>query len=148
MGDQEPIPAADVKIHDLVEDDEVWRRIPPQRFTFDSNRGIFRPSTDCFRDHPNGTPMSAFLASECKDPVLALAGNDGFALVAINVRIVRECNQTVVPAQKDDLAPGHVHVAGNKSDSVRKRFARECRWVVEPSDDAKEKVLNRARGQD
>ena len=144
MGDQEPIPANETEIPDLVDDDEVWRRIPPLKIVFDSTLQAFRPAKDNFVDNPsNQTPMSCFLARTCNDPLLVLEGHHGFALVAIRVETLHSCNQRIVDAHRDHLPPGHIHVVGEKTKQVQKRIARECRWVVEPSDEVKTRVRSR-----
>lgn len=93
-----------------------------------------RPSSASFEDDPDGEPMSVYLADECKDPQLALAGHKGFGLVAITAGLARQCNQIVV-RQPVPGPPGHGVVAGKKTDSVRKKFARfaATRWVIRPS---------------
>jgi|SRR5208283_1246432 len=146
MGEPNPSPTEHPEVPNLVDDDEVWRRIPPEKIIFDSTRNVFRPSKDSFNDHPNKTPMSAFLAKECQDPNLALEGNAGFALVAIKVDTIHRCKQLILPAHAEGLPPGHVHIAGSKTDSTRKTFAKECRWVVEPSEEIKTRAKNRALG--
>ena len=144
MGDQEPIPAADVEIPDLVDADEVWRRIPPKKIVFDANLQAFRPAKDNFVDNPtNQTPMSCYLARKCNDPRLVLDGHEGFALVAIKVETLRTCNLRVIDAPRDNLPPGHVHVVGEKTKQIQKKIARECRWLIEPSEELKEKIRSR-----
>jgi hypothetical protein len=123
--------------------DELWRRVPPDKVVYDENLDRFRPSKDSFNNHPNGTPMSAFLASECRDPQLALEGHDGFLLVGFPVQLAVQCGQTIIPAPQPDLPPGHVHVAGAKTDSVRKKMSKGSRWVVGPSEELKAAI----RGQ-
>jgi|ERR1039458_4165970 hypothetical protein len=146
MGEPNPSPTEHAEVPDLVDDDEVWRRIPPEKVIFDSTRNTFRPSSDCFNNHPNKTPMPAFLARVCKDPNLALEGNEGFALVAIRVDTMHRCGQLILPAYAEGSVPGHVHIAGFKSASTRKIFAKECRWIVQPSEEIKTKAKNRALG--
>lgn len=144
MGDQEPIPAADVEIPDLVDGDEVWRRIPPKKIVFDANLQAFRPAKDNFVDNPTSqTPMSCYLARKCNDPLKVLEGHEGFALVAIRVETLRGCGLRVLDAPRDHLPPGHVHVVGEKTRPVQKKIARECRWVVEPSDEVKTRARSR-----
>lgn len=144
MGDQYPIPAADVEIPDLVDDDEVWRRIPPLKIVFDANLMAFRPAKDNFVDNPTSqTPMSCYLARKCNDPLQVLAGHEGFALVAIKVETLRSCNLRVLDAPRNHLPPGHVHVVGDKPKQVQKKIARECRWVVEPSDEMKARIRSK-----
>jgi len=143
MGDREPIPAPDAEIPDLVDEDEVWRRIPPWKIVYDANLQVFRPAKDNFVDNPTSqTPMSCYLARRCNDPLLALEGHEGFALVAIRVETLRGCNLQVLNAPRDHLPPGHVHVVGEKTKQVQKRLATQCRWVVEPSNEVKEKIRN------
>ena len=144
MGNPTPIPAPDVEIPDLLDQDEVWRRIPPLKIVFDSNLQAFRPAKDNFVDNPtNRTPMSCFLARKCNDPHLVLKEHEGFALVAIKVGTLRGCNLRILDAHRDLLPPGHVHVVGEKTKQVQKKIALECRWVVEPSDEVKQRARNR-----
>jgi hypothetical protein len=118
----------------IPDEAELWRRIPPWHVIPDENIGDIRPSSAAFEDDPDGAPMSVYLADECKDPQLALAGHEGFGLVAITAGLARQCDQIVV-RQPVPGPPGHVVVAGKKTDSVRKKFYRFAakHWIVRPS---------------
>jgi hypothetical protein len=120
----------------IADDAELWRRIPPWHIILDENIGDIRPSSAAFEDDPDGAPMSAYLGNECKDPQIALAGHEGFGLVAITAKMARECNQIIV-RQPVTGPPGHVVVVGKKTDSVRKKFARAAakRWIFRPTTD-------------
>jgi hypothetical protein len=139
-------PEDPVTLPDMSDDDEVWRRVPPEKVVFDASNNTFRPSKDSFNDSPNKSPMSAFLAKECMDPALALEGHEGFALVGVRIALLREKNLVVTPAPEPDLPPGHVHIVGRKTDSVRKALAKNCKWVVEPSDAVKQEAKEKASG--
>lgn len=117
----------------ILDDAELWRRIPPWHVVSDENIGDIRPSSAAFEDDPNGEPMSAYLADECKDPHIALADHESFGLVAITAGLARECKQIIV-RQPAVGPPGHVVLIGKKTDSVRKKFARAAAscWVVRP----------------
>jgi hypothetical protein len=117
----------------ISDDAELWRRIPPWHIFSDENIGGIRPSSAAFEDDPDGEPMSVYLADECRDPHIALAGHEGFGLVAITARLARECKQAIV-RQPVPGPSGHVVVVGKKTDSVRKKFARAAagQWVVRP----------------
>ncbi|MGH9840415.1 MAG: hypothetical protein ACREEM_16675 [Blastocatellia bacterium] len=117
----------------ISDDADLWRRIPPWHFILDENLGDIRPSSAAFDDDPDGAPMSAYLAEECKEPQIVLVNHDGFGLVAITAKLARECNQ-LIARQPVPGPPGHIVVVGKKTDSVRKKLARAAakNWVVRP----------------
>lgn len=116
----------------------LWRRVPPRHFVFDENLGKLRPSKAAFDDHPNGSPMSIVLADlvvvSGRGPQDILIGHDRFALAAITAGLARSKSQGVA---KDPLPeePAHGVVFGNKTDSVRRTFAKNTTWVIPPPDD-------------
>jgi len=123
----------------VTENDVLWRRIPPYHVVFEENDNAYRVAKDSFNDSPNGTPMSVFVASQCKNPRLALEGHDDFGLVSLSVSfVIRECHLQVEPAPKPSLPPGHAYVIGKKTDSVRKKLRRHCTWEIEPPDPVKD----------
>ena len=65
------------------------------------------------------------------EPASVLLGLEGFALASITAGLARECGQGVSRDPTDD-EPAHALVFGKKTGSVRGRFAKECRWVIEP----------------
>src|SRR5438067_3314704 len=106
-------PNGGLEAFQIEQTDILWRRVPPSHVIFDNNRQRFRPSKDSFNDHPNGTPMSVFIARICVDPRQALAGNVDFALVAVPVEYVKQtCGLTVEAAPRVDQPPGHAHAIG------------------------------------
>ena len=115
---------------------ELLRRIPRQHLVRDPERGCYRISSAAFDDHPNGSPMSVLLADvmreEGRGPEAALTGHVDFSLVSITAGLARQCNQGVA---RDPLPtePAHAVVFGNKTRSVRKRFANEAQWVIPSS---------------
>jgi hypothetical protein len=121
-------PPEDPTIHD---DAELWRRIPPWHFYFDDKLGRTRPSKAAFEDDGDGSPMSVVLAAESGRLEAALAGHQGYALATITAGLARACGQRVArdPTPGD---PAHAIVIGRKTDGIRRRFAREARWVVPP----------------
>jgi len=121
----------------IADDAVLWRRVPRHHFIPDQNLGRMRPTSAAFEDHPNGSPMSVLL----QDLVLAsgrtaesvLPSREEFALASITAGFARSCNQGVVRTPQLD-EPAHADVVGNKTESVRKRLAKEARWVVPPAD--------------
>ena len=115
---------------------DLWRRIPPQHIVRDENLGRLRPSSAAFENHPNGSPMSVLLADIVQQtgrgPHDVLRGHPGFLLAAVTAGLARRCRQSVA---RDPLLeePAHALVVGAKTDSARKRLARESVWVVAPS---------------
>lgn len=116
----------------ISDDAELWRRIPPWHFYFDEKLGRSRPSKAAFEDDGDGSPMSVVLASEAGPPESALAEHPGYALSAITAGLARACGQLIVrdPTPEE---PAHAVVVGRKTDSIKRRFAREARWVVPPA---------------
>ena len=115
---------------------ELLRRVPRRHRIPDLERGCYRMSSAAFDDHPSGGPMSVLLADvmreEGRGPEAALTGHVDFSLVSITAGLARQCNQGVArdPVPNE---PAHAVVFGNKTHSVRKRFADGARWVVPSS---------------
>jgi hypothetical protein len=116
----------------ISDDAELWRRVPPDFYIHDERLGHRRPSSGAFDNHRDGSPMSAVLAAESRGVEAVLAGHEGYGLVAITAGLARACGQGVVRAPLPD-EPAHAHVVGPKTNSVKKRLAREARSIVEPS---------------
>ena len=120
----------------ILDEAELWRRIPPWHFVKDENLGQGRPSKAAFDNHPNGSPMSVVLADMVtesgRDPSTVLTGHEGFALAAITAGLARACEQGVAREPLSD-EPAHAVVFGKKTDSVKKKLARGSRWIVPPS---------------
>ena len=119
-----------------IENDEVLlRRVPHWHYYFDKNLGRRRPSSAAFEDHPNGSPMSAHLASVLEVKGLSvesiLAGHDGYAVASIIAELARANGQGICRKPRDN-DPAHAEVFGPKPESVRKRFARASVWVIAP----------------
>ena len=116
----------------IPDDAELWRRIPPWHFYFDEKLGRLRPSKAAFEDDGDGSPMSVVLAFDAGPPESVLVGHARFALATITAGLVRICGQGVVRDPIPD-EPAHAVVVGRKTDSIKRRFAREARWVVPPA---------------
>jgi hypothetical protein len=117
----------------IINADLLLRRIPPTWWIYDEALQRKRPTTAAFDD----PEMSVALASELQSlgqPLTApLRGHDGFALVSIDAGLARTCGQAVC---KDPLPddPAHGLVVGKKTESVKRKFARNCTWVVPPDE--------------
>jgi len=75
--------------------------------------------------------MSVIIADGSVSTDEALAGYPGFGLVGFTVQLARELGQEVI-RQPVEGNPAHCLVRGPKTGAVRRRLARECRWIVEP----------------
>ncbi len=115
----------------IPDEAELWRRVPPDFYTYDERLGRRRPSSGAFDNHRDGSPMSVVLAAESRGVDAVLAGYAGYGLVAITAGLARACGQGVVRAPLPD-EPAHAHVVGAKTSSVKKRLARDARSIVEP----------------
>lgn len=121
----------------ILNEEALWRRIPPGWVVWDHNRGTARPSSQAFRDDSDGSPMSVFLAAVMQEigrgPYDAIAGHTGYALAWMTAGLARRCEQGVARDPLPD-EPAHGVVFGKKTRSARKTFAREAAWVIPPPD--------------
>lgn len=119
----------------IPDEAELWRRIHPKQWEKDENLGRVRPVSGAFDDPSDGSPMSVDLAEVHIQmghaPQAALADHEGFALAAITVGLVRECGLGVA-RQPLPENPAHAVVFGKKTSKIRRRLAKEARWVVSP----------------
>ncbi|MBK6688776.1 MAG: hypothetical protein IPG45_30165 [Deltaproteobacteria bacterium] len=104
---------------EIGDDWTVWRRIPPYHVVADGQGG-HRPSSAAFEDDPRGGPMSVIIVEKGADKARALAGHDGFTLVAIRVGLLRQLGQKVVHDPLNE-EPAHGLVVGEKH---KKRFCK------------------------
>ena len=121
----------------ILKEDRLFRRIPPLWFVTDDNLGRIRPTSQAFRNHRDGSPMSVALEKVLlqlnKGPETVLEGQEeGFSLVSLTAGLARDCNQGIALDSKD-LEPAHSVVFGKKTDGVRDRFAKESIWVIPPT---------------
>lgn len=127
--------------HDYVDDLTIgndallWRNIPHWHLVDDANRGCKPISSAAFDDPPNGTPMSVVLGDEVfasgREPSSLIVSLDGFFLASVPAGLARSINQGV-SRQPLLEEPAHAVVFGKKTNSVRKRFAREATWIIGP----------------
>ena len=111
----------------------LWRRIPPRHLVDDQNQGGVRPSSAAFEDSPDGSPMSAALASGCGGAQDVLTGHEGFGLVAFSAGFIREQGLRIVRDPQPE-EPWHVLIVGNKTRGLRKQLTRNATWVVLPTE--------------
>jgi hypothetical protein len=117
----------------IADQELLLRRIRPAWIIPDHNRGRWRPSKAAFQDSEDGSPMSIHLAAVFQSAGLplasALAGHEGYGLVSFTAGVVRSLGQIVVrdPQPSD---PAHGLVAGNKTESRRKRLMESSEWVI------------------
>src|SRR5436305_11067683 len=112
----------------IPDEAQLWRRIPPRWFHHDESLGRLRPAKAAF-DDDDDSPMSVVIADESRGPEAALAGHEGYALVAFTAGLARACGLRITRAPTDD-EPAHAFVSGRKTDDVRRRLARGAQWVV------------------
>lgn len=129
------MPQAYVDDPTIEDQDELLRRIFPCWWVFDKNLGHLRPTSQAFKNHRDGSQMSVYLQKELEEhglsPESVLTENEGFALASITAGLVRQCEQGVMRRPDIDLA--HAEVFGEKTGSVRRKFAENAVWVVPPN---------------
>lgn len=118
----------------VPDDCALWRRIPPNWWVLDENRGVIRPASACFDDNKKG-PMSVYLSVVMAEHGLGydhvLAGHEDYKLASVTAGLARELNQAIVRKPEPDQ-PAHAEVVGKKTGSVKNRFARDAVWLVAP----------------
>lgn len=118
----------------IQNNDELWRRIPPWHLVPDEKLSQRRISSAAFDDSPDGSPMSVVLANESRGPNSVLRGHEeGFTLASITAGLARECSQGVARKPLTE-EPAHAVVFGRKTDRVRRRFAKEAKWIIPPKE--------------
>ena len=90
--------------------------------------------TESVDGHPMSVVLADLVTASGRGSADVLKGHEGFALAQITAGFARFKQQGV---QRDPLPdePAHALVFGNKTDSVRKAFAKTCEWVIPPPDD-------------
>jgi hypothetical protein len=117
----------------ITNTDLLLRRIPPAWWVYDEALQRKRPTTAAF-DDPEMSVALASVLHDLAEPLTApLRGHDGFALVSLGPELARACGQAVCrdPLPED---PAHGLVVGKKTESIKKKFARNCAWVVPPEE--------------
>jgi len=114
----------------ISDEDELWRRIPPQQWV-DCPGESCRPSSAAFEDSPDGSPLSVHVGRLTSVNTVLSEIHEGFAIAAFRAGLARECSFIVVsdPMPED---PSHALVVGNKSTPKRKRLVKGCWWVRRP----------------
>ena len=115
----------------ISDDDELWRRIPPQQWV-DCPGETCRPSSAAFEDSADGSPLSVHIG-RLTSTTAVLSGPHGlYAIAAFRTRLARECGFIVVADPNPD-DPSHALVVGNKTTPKRKRIVKGCWWVQRPA---------------
>ncbi len=118
----------------ILDDDNIWRRIPPQHLIEDSNAlGGYRISSAAFDDSPDGTPMSGFWERLHQQMGLnendALSGHENFSLASFKAKLARQLEQGIQHDPTED-APAHVLVFGPKRKPIKRGLAAGAHWLV------------------
>lgn len=115
----------------ILNDRILWRRVPQEWVIFDKNLNRHRPTSQAFQNTTGTQGMSANLADETT-VAATLKGYESNLLAQVQAGLARELGQGIVRKPLDDNA-AHCEVTGEKTKSVRDKFAKRCRWVVGPA---------------
>ena len=122
----------------IVDDADIWRRIPPVHLVKDEDRQTLRISTAAFRDSPDKSPMSVVLAETVRaagrtaESVVVGAEENG--IVAFAAGNARRLEQRLArtPTERE---PAHGSVIGNKKPrKVQEGLRDASTWVLRPPD--------------
>ena len=125
----------------IPDDSLLLRRIlsnPNIHIVWDDNLRCWRPSSAAFDNDRNGNTMSVVLSVELvrlnRPLESSLKGHeDGFSLAAVTAGFSRNLNQVqkIVRDPTPD-EPAHGLLVGKKTQSVRRKLAKNSQWIVEP----------------
>jgi hypothetical protein len=122
----------------ILDEAELWRRIPPLHIVPDNNRGGLRISSAAFEDHPNGSAMSVLLGDEVlasgRDAQSVISQYPGFLLASVTAGLARSLDQGIIRKPLPDEEPAHAEVFGRKTGSVRKKLSRGATWIIGPEE--------------
>ena len=128
--EQRPLPPGDDPSIQSAE--RLWRRINPDWWKFDPQKGFYRVTSAAFNDSSDGDPMSVILASATTQAE-ALAGFEGYGLAEFTAGLAREECYCSVKRTPKAGAPWHVSIIGTKTDAIRKHLQKNCTIIVEPT---------------
>lgn len=112
---------------------KVLRRIPPGRFVED--RAGPRPQTGNFSNHRDGTGTSVSIFVEGGNPLKLLEGHDGYALVSLTVRDIRDAGLGIVRNPITGGDQNHAHIQGKKTGEAKRHLTLSAEWIVMPEPD-------------
>ena len=115
----------------VLDDHELWRRVPAFWVVYDDNRKQYRPTSAAFQNSTGFNGMSVVLGTDHGDPEGAVSSpnHSTHSLASVSARFARGCSQTLSRAPEPD-EPHHGHVAGAKTRSISRKFAAESDWRV------------------
>lgn len=113
----------------VADEDVLWRRVPPNHHRV--GQDVLRVNCGTLSDHPEDGYMSVNIARETTVERV-MHGYEGFALIAIRARVLRDLGLTIM-VMPEDGNPGHAGVFGDKPKSCCKAMIRSARSVV-PAD--------------
>jgi hypothetical protein len=108
----------------------LWRRVPKDWIVFDNSLNRYRPTSQVFQNTSGTDGMSVNMADETTIEA-TLKGCEKMLLAQFEAALARELGQGIIRMPLEtNLA--HCEVIGEKTKSVRERFAKDCQWVIGP----------------
>ena len=119
----------------IIDDEQLFRRIPPEWVVDDPKTGGKRPSSQAFQDNRDGSPMSVQLQEVLEEnqiPVeTIIEGHENFSVASITAGFARKNSQGIIRAPLDN-DPAHAEVFGKKPKSVMRNFSHNSIWIIPP----------------
>jgi hypothetical protein len=119
----------------VPDDSYILRRISPLWYVLDEGTGEYRVSSAAFCDLGDAMSvgLTVVLDEIGRQPIDVVDGFSGYGLLRFNVSWVRADLALGVVRSPTDDEPWHGDVHGRKTDSIRRRFARNgTDWVRRP----------------
>lgn len=130
-------------VHQIADDESVWRYVSEEHIVTDPATGRTRLSSAAFSDSSDGSPMSVVVEPVADQlnlvPAGAMEGRPkAVGVLALNAGALRGEGQTVTHTPIVDAPephpcdPAHGSVAGRKSKSMQRRWAKAPTWLIRP----------------
>ena len=116
----------------IADNEDLWRRLPEYWVKYDEELQANRVTSQAFQDSTDGTPTSAFIASELNGPEALLEGHTGYGIGSLTAGTARGCKQGVTRHLKPEK-PAHVFIFGLKTRVNMRCMANKCEIIVVPS---------------
>lgn len=123
----------------IGEDEVLLRKVHPSQMIRED--GVLRVTSNAFRDitDPDTGKVAVSVFSESKLQQMGfsstelIAGQEGFGVVAVLVRIVRSLDLDVSwEPNERSFGEAHAHINGDKNKSTRRQLANRCEYRVWP----------------
>ncbi len=120
----------------ILDDDNLYRRVPDVQIVPDDNTGELRPTSKAFQNESGQKAMSVSHALKLEKhggkPHDLIRNYPHCCLASITAGLTRTHNQIVYYDEiEEDIS--HTHVEGKKTKGCRRTFSKQAVWIIPPN---------------